>query len=198
MPSEIRIMHNSISSHLQQFLQREVSANNESIVWTGKPNPGAYMKKSIPIVLFAIPWTAFAIFWMFGAASFGDFDGFNSFDDFFFLFGTPFVLIGIGMFLSPIYQRQKALNTIYAITNKRILIIQSGFFSKENIGLQSFTKDDIEMLERQEKSNGMGNIFFKKEVRYGSKGSTYIENIGFWGIKNVRAVESHLQNLKNN
>jgi hypothetical protein len=39
------------------------------------------------------------------------------------LFGVPFVLIGLGMLAAPYWMRRKAQNTVYALTDKRALIL---------------------------------------------------------------------------
>jgi len=65
--------------------------------------------KSIPIVLFGIPWTAAALFWMaltsgFEMPNFNFKDGFDVFP----LFGIPFVFIGLEMLSSPLRMIRKA------------------------------------------------------------------------------------------
>ena len=82
-----------------QPLENELD-EGETVVWVGRPSTRRMLWRALPIVLFAIPWTAFAIFWTFGAAGFKVPDFQQGFD-FFPLFGIPFILIGLGMFSSP-------------------------------------------------------------------------------------------------
>ncbi len=65
-------------------------------------NPARMALKMIPMVLFGVLWTGFSVFWMWGASGFGQGDRIGSL---FALFGLPFVLIGLGMLLSPFYNR---------------------------------------------------------------------------------------------
>ena len=58
---------NSVDHQVYQQVSQELQ-QGEGIEWLGQPNPGKYAKGSAKIVLFAIPWTAFALFWMAGAA----------------------------------------------------------------------------------------------------------------------------------
>ena len=42
-------------------------ASGERIAWTGQPNLETIPPASIPLMMFGIPWTAFAVFWMWAA-----------------------------------------------------------------------------------------------------------------------------------
>lgn len=83
--------------------------DGEQITWIGAPIARRFAMKSIPIVLFGIPWTAAALFWMaltsgFEMPNFNFKDGFDVFT----LFGIPFVLIGLEMLSSPLRMIRKA------------------------------------------------------------------------------------------
>src|SRR3712207_4913094 len=100
--------------------------DREHLVWAGQPRPSRVMRSAIPIVLFGIPWTAFAIFWMVVASGmlFGGFGGggpgpFGAFFSCFPLFGLPFVLVGLGMLSSPFWMYRRAKRTCYAVTDQR-------------------------------------------------------------------------------
>ncbi len=80
IPSDLRY-------DLRDMVERELN-KNERVLWVGQPLPAKMARKSLPAVLFGIPWTGFALFWMAGASGFRvpDFD--EPFD-FFPLFWTP-------------------------------------------------------------------------------------------------------------
>ena len=56
-----------IPENLQERVRRELDAG-ESIRWMEQPIPRFFSGATIGAVLFAIPWTAFAVFWICGAS----------------------------------------------------------------------------------------------------------------------------------
>jgi hypothetical protein len=171
---------------LEQIAQRELDAG-ERLLWSGSPNPWSHIRKGLPLFIFSIPWTAFALFWTYGAAGFKVPDFTEPFD-FFPLFGVPFILIGIGMMSSPLYYYFTAKRTLYALTTKRAMIIKYG--TRKYV--KSYTDEDIRNIERKEKADGSGDIVFRQEVSTNSKGHTTTTNVGFFGIQDVRTVEKML------
>ena len=57
--------------HETRFVVERELAFGERILWLAQPNPRRLMLLALPILLFAIPWTAFSIFWMWSASGFG-------------------------------------------------------------------------------------------------------------------------------
>src|SRR5688572_1960017 len=107
MNDDLRIDEGQLPLDLDNRVHAELR-DGERLVWVGQPHPGRASRAGIPMVLFGIPWTAFALFWMAGASGmlFGGFGnggppGFGGFLACFPLFGIPFVLIGIGLLTSP-------------------------------------------------------------------------------------------------
>ncbi len=89
-------------------------APDEFVLWTGKPDTGSnyFTGHNFATFLFAIPFTAFAVFWMVTA---------SKAPGPFFLFGIPFLGYGLymlfGHWIRNLFLRK---NTCYVITNKRI------------------------------------------------------------------------------
>src|SRR6478609_3430837 len=104
----------SVSFKLQQLIHSELRPS-EVLAWSSSPRPGRMALRALPLVLFGIPWTAFALFWIAGASGFKMPDFSHGFG-FFPLFGVPFVLIGFGMLTSPYWMRRKARRTAYVVT----------------------------------------------------------------------------------
>lgn len=164
----------------------------ENLLWSGAPLPGRFARKSLPIVLFGIPWTLFAIFWICAASGFSipDFDkGWDLFP----LFGVPFVLVGFGMLSSPWWMRKKALKTAYYVTNRRALIIERALF--RGFKIRSFYPNDLKTLERVQSSDGYGDIIMDRLFQSDGEGGRNVTEIGFFGIPNVRDVERNLRQL---
>jgi hypothetical protein len=113
-------------------------------------------------MLFAVPFTGFAVFWM--AAASGMLFGPHvqrapapGAFQFFPLFGIPFLLIGLGMLLSPLtYKRWARQNTRYAVTSKRVLVLKT----KPTRSLQGMLIRDIPNVDKSVRPNGVGTVNF--------------------------------------
>ncbi len=178
---------------IQQIVSQELSGSGESVVWSGQPNPTRFAMQRLPIFIFSIPWTAFAVFWVYAASGFQfppDFS--NGGFAFFPLFGVPFVLVGLGLMLSPVYAYINAFKTIYIVTDKSIRILKNGGTKKVEI----YTASDIEKIERKEKSDGSGNIIFSHNTSFTSKGNIQRTPIGLYGIPDVRTVEQYITAIR--
>src|SRR5258708_16274876 len=103
--------------------------SGESIYWTGTADPRRAAIAALPAAFFGIPFAGFALFWIsqaYHATSSMSKSTNNSFVhgfQVFPLFGLPFLFIGLGIVLSPLWAFLKAGSTIYPITNHRILTI---------------------------------------------------------------------------
>lgn len=166
---------------------------DEDIFWVDAPvSLLSHAKAAIPKALFGIPFLAFAIFWISMARSMtrdatGIADGF--FSNLFPLFGIPFVLIGLAMVLSPLWNMFKARKTTYALTNKRLIIHER--FPRQ--ALKSWLLNDIRKLVRLGMAQGPGDIYFAEETKRTSKGGTTTIKIGFIGIAEPKLVEQKIR-----
>lgn len=185
----------------EQAALRELSAN-ERLLWAGRPAPLRQAIQALPLALFGIPFTIFACSWTFGA---------GAFSGVFALVGVLFLLVGIKMLTSPLWSYAKAKSTVYAVTDKRALVIRGGGAR----AVTSYEPADIGEIDRREKSDGSGDLIFGRPTSYlepgpmmpltGAKGVTTFApggtvrrtgvRAGFYGIPDVRAVEQHLRNL---
>jgi hypothetical protein len=170
----------------ERELQNELE-QDERVLWTGGPAPGRMAMQCIPIVLFGVPWTAFALFWM-AMAGFGVSQSHESGPFFLFpLFGLPFVLIGIGMLTSPLWASRSAGRTTYAVTDRRAIIVTGGRWRT----VKSYWPRDIREIERRQRPDGSGDLLFAWEPYSGSRSSRPARP-GFYGIPNVQVVEGLL------
>ena len=164
--------------------QRELRSS-EKLIWADQPGPMARARTKIKVCLFGIPFTGFAIFWMSGAVGAGA-------PPLFAMFGIPFIAVGLGLILSPLWSYIEAQRwMVYAITDQRCLILRLFPVHKA----ESFGPGEITRLERTEKSDGSGNIIFSEDVKRGRRGS-YLVPRGFYGITEVRRIEEEIEKLK--
>ena len=165
----------------------------ERLLWADRPAPARLAVSALPISFFGLFFFGFAVFWMVGAwqtmdgAELGVFALFP-------LFGLPFVLVGLGMLLAPLWVYIRAHKTVYAITSQRLVI-------KKGRTVKTYGPGDIENIERTDHKNGLGDVIFARELyrtrgRHGSR--TRTRKIGFLGIRDVRQVEDAVRRLREN
>ena len=116
--------------------------------------------------------------------------------------GLPFVAIGAGIALSPLWRQRSRRRTVYAITDRRLLIIRAGTVRR----VRSFTPDDIQDLDRRERPDCTGDLIFSHEtlirddLRLRRDGPPHYRSrrhaLGFFGIPEVRRVEAAVQALR--
>jgi hypothetical protein len=184
---------------LASLVESELT-KGERIVWTGQPIPSRFARSSIPIVLFGIPWTAFAIFWVAAASGFR-FPAFSHVFGFFVLFGIPFVLIGLGMLSSPFWMLHQASRIVYVITDRRALIIQRGLLGQ--VTVRSFEPASLTEVTRTQYADGSGNLIFLREYRTADRFSRFGPDgryagpipVGFLAIPDVKGAEDRIREL---
>ena len=109
--------------------------SGERVNWAGTPNPSVvFHSDDWSVIPFTLVWTGFFVFWeanalgIWGSAPRGG--GSNLFNV---LWGIPFLIVGNylvwGRFLVDAWLKRR---TYYAVTNRRILVLQEGWKRKTN------------------------------------------------------------------
>lgn len=181
--------HNVPSRHLQALVDRELESG-ERVVWFDMPIPRFFTPLTTGTFIFAIPWTAFAIFWMMGASGFKIPD-FSEGVSFFPLFGIPFVLVGLGMLSSPIWAYRKAFRTVYVITDRRAITFVGG----RSTTIRSYPPERLQEIYRKERRDGSGDVVITLNAWRDSDGDRQSEELGFLRIRNPKEVEQMLKQL---
>ncbi|MBE9222680.1 hypothetical protein IQ215_08210 [Cyanobacterium stanieri LEGE 03274] len=181
-----------IPKQLRQTIEKELD-RGEIVKWVEQPIAYFFSGASITAVLFGIPWTSFAVFWMWGALGFQlpNFQQGTQPEYLFALFGVPFVIIGFLMLSTPVWQWQTMRSTVYVITNKRAIMIQGS----RTMVIRSFTPEQVKDVYRREKPDGSGDVILGMRRWKDSDGDTRSEEIGFVSLRNVRKVENMLREL---
>lgn len=164
----------------------------ESLKWWSEPSPAAYARKGLIFAIAGLPFVAFIIFWILGAAKGIRFGGVSIT---FALFGLLPLVISLGITLYPVWLYYKAKNIFYAVTNERAIIFDGIY----NCKIHSFRGSDLDNCVRKQKLDGSGDISFQS-MFYGDdpEGRPKFRIVGFFGIKNVKEVERMLDELRNN
>lgn len=125
--------------------------SGEQLIWSGQPRQGLLLRPSDAFMIpFSLLWGGFAIFWEVAAILSGA-------PVFFWLFGVPFVLVGLHLIFGRFFTDARArAATFYGLTNDRI-IITSGKHGKRVQSLSLSTLGDITLDER---GDGSGTITF--------------------------------------
>ncbi len=140
--------------------------SGERILWTGRPGQGVILSsQDIILIPFSLAWCGFAIFWTVSAT------GMHA-PSFFTLWGLMFVAIGLYLVVGRFFFDAWVRGGIgYAITNRRVLILRSGPFSR-------FTALDLDRLpavDLKEDARGRGTI------RFGAPASIFANrNMSAW------------------
>ena len=90
------------------------------------------------------------------------------------------------MLLTPLRVYRNALKTLYVITDRRVIIFESGAKT-----IRSYEVERLNNITRYEKENGYGDLIFDKEFKH----KNIINNIGFINIKDAKGVEQKIKQM---
>ena len=152
MASSAQHMPGTVAQRLEVALSREL-LDGERVVWKGM-KLARVEARSFAIWLFAIPWTAFALFWMAMAGLFTVGTNSDPFSWIFPLFGLPFVLIGLGMMAKPFLSFFQRGRILFAVTDQRVLKLSMG----GDLTVNAVPADKIRDSVRRESKDGSGTI----------------------------------------
>lgn len=184
------------SPELDVILRRELLPG-ERLLWSGRPDPSR-MRAIFAIWFFAVPWTAFALFWEAMAflpwmASTHTPSGIQwSFGIVFPLFGLPFIGIGLGMLWMPFKTRRKAAQTIYGLTDRRMLRVTAGT-KRESASVLISQMGPIDVTAD---ADGYGTLRIQTGTRLDSDGDKVTERFEVWGVPGVNRLEGLLLEQK--
>lgn len=199
--------------------------SGERVRWAGQPEPsGRVGWGALVPILFAIPWTAFSLFWMAAAGGFVPPFGDGKLDAsrmVFSLFGIPFVLVGLGMLSSPFWIRRRvrkaAAATVYMVTDRRAVVFDGGYFGdytmagllggvvarmRKGTSVRSYAPSQIGQIERIQRPDGSGDLLFGEPIYAELADSSQMsgrqllpQRGGFFSIPEVKHVAELLEQL---
>jgi hypothetical protein len=182
----------TVPQTLQTRVNRELEPM-EVVRWIEQPIPRYFTPRAKAFFVFAIPWTAFAVFWTCGAAGFklpNFAEGIRAIE-LFPLFGIPFILIGLGMLSSPLWAYRTALKTVYVITDRRAITFDGG---RSSI-IHSYPPEKLKDVYRKENADGTGDVILSLHPWRDSDGQQRSEELGFLRIRDPIQVEHMLKEL---
>ncbi|HEX5322572.1 MAG TPA: hypothetical protein VFW40_02220 [Capsulimonadaceae bacterium] len=186
------------SSDAENVANRELQPG-ETLVWVGKPIPSrvAWSGGTIPIFLFGLLWTAFFVFWTGTAFSWAVSPSRTTapptaLEIAFPFFGIPFLLVGLAMLSMPFWAYRTAGQTVYAVTDKRLLIITR----LRTLNVQSISPEILIGIDCRERPDGSGDLIFTSNQVTAVTPASNRRNLppeGFYGVPNVREVEGSVR-----
>jgi hypothetical protein len=154
----------------------------ERLTWSGRPDAIRYaFKKSIATFLFGLFFFGFSIFWISGAAKQSGL--------MFALFGVPFVIVGLGLVLSPIWHFLRSRQAIYVLTDRRAVVDIAGWFPRR----LSVPLGQIRFVEAKLSTNGCGDILFRETGRTDGEGGWTTSRDGFVAVSSADQVDRLLR-----
>ncbi len=165
-------------------IQQELEPK-EKLLWSASPDANRMMLQAFGLWFFAIPWTVFSLFWE-SMVCLMPSDGLTK--PVMLIFGTPFILIGFAMLSAPFFAKLKGGQTLYVITDRRVLIAEFG----KTLAIRSYLPSEIGRIRRKDLDGGKADISFIRSVD--SEGS--ISHDGFTGVPDGRTAEAYLLDLK--
>jgi hypothetical protein len=173
---------------LLQAVTRETSGSK--MLWSARPDPWGYARSRWKHAWFGIPFTAFAVFWTWGAS--GGFSRSNgkSPPPFFVLWGCMFIVIGLCILLSPVFALWKARRVFYVMTERSAIIFEKTWSLK----IQSFDASGFGGFERVSRGDREGDILFQRTIERRGKG-TRVTEIGFLGLQDFAEAERALRSM---
>lgn len=175
---------------LDLALRRELEGG-EFVRWQSRPIARIRLS-SFLIWVFAIPWTAFSVFWTVMAFHAMDDQSLGSTWGWIFpLWGTPFIAIGLAMLASPFMPLLTARRTLFAITDRRVIELRLW----RSLNVSSLTAERIGTMRREERRDGSGMVGVLRREWTDSDGDHREDWMRIGDVPNVREVESLLRRL---
>jgi hypothetical protein len=180
-----------VSSKLKEIVRRELAG--ERLIWAGRPNPRSVARSGFGLWFFAVPWTAFALFWEATAIRQFFRNDVSGGSLFLVFWGIPFVLIGLAMLAAPLWMARRAGRTVYVLTERRLVELIDDATSTQ---VKSIWPKDILSITKSVRADGSGTIKLSFGSKRDSEGDLVEKAVSIDGVRNVDELEHHLLELR--
>ncbi len=171
---------------------------NEKLIWADRPVSERFYRKKLKAAIAGKVMIGFMILWILGV-TYTSFSSGNLLGLSLVIFALPLLFIVRKLLNKPNEARKRAEQTYYAITDKRLLIIDD--YKRKSV--ESYDLDKIEFLEHSENKDGTGDIYFTKsritttssndrDDNSPRKNTTHEIKRGFMGIYDSANVEAEI------
>ena len=180
---------------LRDHLRRSVLAKGETLVWVGRPSRLSYAacipgNPKFVFLVMASFTTVIVLISLLGISIvfFGDTGILEM------ILSTLFIGLFLGGYYVMIgYKIETAGQTYYAVTERRIVILQFGWFGSS----QTLRANDVTDLKLHEWGDGGGTIIFRKTAPFDTGEDVPQPHAmdAFWGVKDVLGAYDAVQEL---
>jgi hypothetical protein len=171
----------------------------ESILWTGRPDPAALSRQSLPRSLAGLGFTAFTLLWICMVVRGGS----NNWDRgrvvapfarhnviIAAVAGLWFLPFCAFMLTAPLRARWRAGRTCYVLTDLRAVIIEPRLLTDHSV--RTFPPEALALTQCKERPDGSGDLVFRNQkTRFGMP-----EPVGFLAVESVREVENLVRTVQ--
>ncbi|WP_417432712.1 hypothetical protein [Kiloniella sp.] len=132
---------------------------NEQLIWADRPVSERFYRKKIKAAIAGKVIIGLIVLWILGVI-YTSFSSGNLPALALVFFALPLLFIARKLLKKPAEARQRAEQTYYAITDKRLLIIND----YKDKSVESYDLDKLEFVENAENKDGTGNVYFTKTL----------------------------------
>jgi len=173
---------------------QEELREGETLLWAGRPLVREWVKN--PWFFMGILFTAFAGFAIYGVLiGLLKARGGSQGADVILLFLGVFLLVGIALLCSPLWQLRSLKRTLYALTDQRAIIWSEHFMASPRV--TSYGKDLLSGMASKIHADGSGHLVFERQQHVSPASFSVPLNfgpgahgVGFIWIERVRDVET--------
>lgn len=187
-------------------LRTEMSSG-ESLLWSGQPQQKViFHQRDWFAIPFSLAWGGFAIIWEFGVTGFwGNSKHSQSAPGFLVLWGIPFIIIGQYMIWGRfLYVGWKKARTYYGVTNKRVLVLNTGsnrrvtdaYFSSINSVSLTTRPDGVGTIEFVPEPDAKSSWGLKTKRGQGNQIGIDLSRLAFFDINDARTVYQLIQSQR--
>ena len=185
--------HTLTPAEAQIRVQSELHVG-ENLVWSGVPDARRAAVAAIPETL--LPGIVFggaglfAMIYIYGSGSTMPKTSSRSLSPMLaaLVMGLPFVIAGLINLLRPLWIYWKRLNTSYAVTNQRVMIVSGG-------SVRSIKPGDIFDVKYRERRNGSGEVMIRTGFSVRSKNLLARKQDWLYGVPNAKEVAGQVATL---
>lgn len=168
-----------------QTIHEELTAG-EKVVWEGQPQLGWLFLLALPAAFVGVVTLIVSWVWAVGTRN----------SDLAFALSLPFLLGSVALLLAPVWFVWRGMGTIYAITNRRVIIAEPLLIP--GLSVRSFPPAALTRMVRNQRSDGSGDLIFEEVRRIRLRDRRFVRR-GFIAVTDVRRVETILrESLLNN
>ncbi|MFO6448305.1 hypothetical protein ACLBKU_14320 [Erythrobacter sp. NE805] len=183
---------NASMARLRQALEREL-APDEAVQWhgwqLGRIDPRAFL-----LYVFAVPWTAFSLFWTVMAAAgiaASGLTGLGLLAWAFPLFGLPFIAVGAWMLSRPFVPLWERGRVLYVVTDRRVLKLALG----RELVVKTVPAERIGLAERRERAGGTGTLSLPVRIGRDSDGDRTTETFDIGPVADIMGAQEAMNRI---